>query len=109
MAAKHWLCPCGKVVPISMELASKACLRVHCKREQHKDGMQCGKVVPEYFPWVAAMGSTPLLGMKIRVNERPLYCAANSARGAWAATTMAALAHPRRDLQPLASRATPPH
>ena len=40
---------------------------VHCKMER----LQNGKVVPGYFPGAAPTGPTTLLGMMIRVIERP--------------------------------------
>ena len=82
MAAKKWQYACGKDLPITVGTTTKAFTEVQCKGEQHKDWPQYGKVVPEYFPYGVAV-----LGMMIRMNERPLLQVAASAGGAWAAAT----------------------
>ena len=83
--------------------ATKAVTDVHCKGEQHKYWLPYRNVVPEYFPRAAPTGSTALLGMMIRLNERLVLRAAASTRGVWAAGIMVALAHLRPKLEPIST------
>ena len=64
---KNWQCPCGNVLPIVQNPASKA-FGIHCSGTQHTHWVRYGKVVPEFFQG-SISADTPLLSMLIRVDK----------------------------------------
>ena len=90
-------CPCGKVLPITMEPTSKVFLDAHCKGEHHTHGLRYGKMVADFFPLVLPRDASPLRNVISHVNRKPDLQVFASARGAWATTVMAAFAHFKPD------------